>query len=138
MVKSQADRNWVFYYDGECGFCAGTVRRLARADLFRQVNWVAFQDLPVPPEGLVWSDLANAAYLETYKRWGPSGGDVRRDELYRGFYAFRMLSLRLPPLMPLVPLLWLPGVPQLGEFIYARIAANRYRISRRCRLKLKK
>ena len=55
--------------------------------------------------------------------------------LYRGFYAFRMLALRLPPLLLVAPLLWLPGVNRLGEAAYEWVAANRFRISRRCRLK---
>ena len=135
MGKGQGNRRWTFYYDGDCGFCTLSVRLLALADFFRSVAWTAFQDLPEPPHGLTWEDLDAAAYLEVVS--GPdsahdNGGRLR---LYRGFYAVRMLSLRLPPLYPLVLFLWLPGVCRLGEAAYSWVAANRYRISRRCRLK---
>lgn len=130
MAEETDKGRWVFYYDGECGFCTASVRFLARLDFFRKLTWTPFQDLTVPPGGLSWEDLDRAAYLET--RSHDRGGERR---LYRGFYAFRMLSLRLLPLTPLTPLLWLPGVNRLGEVAYSWVARNRYRISRRCRLK---
>ena len=134
MADVNDSRRWVLYYDGECGFCTLSVRMLALADFFRVVAWTAYQELQEPPPGLAWQDLDEAAYLEV--RRGGAGDDFAEGRrLHRGFYAFRMLTLRLPPLLPLAPLLWLPGVNRLGERAYAWIAANRYRISRRCRLK---
>ena len=44
---------------------------------------------------------------------------------YRGFFAFRALAGRLPALWPLVPILYLPGVPFIGTRIYAGVARNR-------------
>ena len=128
-------RKWVIYYDGECGFCTLCVRVLKPCDFFRRVAWVPYQDLPEPPAGLTWEDLDQAAYLEV--RTGGASGDEAGSptRLYRGYYAFRMLTLRLPPLFPLAMVAWLPGVNRLGERAYAWVAANRYRISRRCRLK---
>ena len=135
MEDATGKAAWTFYYDGECGFCTLSVRILAIADLFRRVNWTAFQELPEPPQGLTWEDLDAAAYLDVVQRVALPHGTGKRSRRYRGFYAIRMLALRLPPLFPLVPLLWLPGVNKLGEAAYAWVAANRYRISRRCRLK---
>ena len=135
MADAEHRKRWVLYYDGECGFCTLSVRVLAIADFFHVVTWTAYEELPQPPQGLTWEDLDAAAYLEVRK--GSSGSGERMEEgrkLYRGFYAFRMLALRLPPLMPLVLLLWLPGVNRLGEWAYRWVAANRFRISRRCRM----
>lgn len=47
---------------------------------------------------------------------------------YRGFYAFRRIARALPLLWPLVPLLHVPGVPWLGERVYALVARNRSRL----------
>jgi hypothetical protein len=48
------------------------------------------------------------------------------DGTYRtGFDAFRTLCWHLPPLWPLAPFLYIPGIPLLGRRIYARIAENR-------------
>ena len=136
MAKTERGKSWVLYYDGECGFCTVSVRVLAFADFFRVVTWTAYQELPAPPAGLAWEDLDAAAYLEVRKGSSESGGRPEEERrLHRGFYAFRMLTLRLPLLIPLALLLWLPGVNRLGEWAYEWVAANRYRISRRCRLK---
>ena len=115
------NRAWVFYYDGECGLCTGVVRWLSRMDPFNHVAWVPCQTLEQPPRGLSWDELDGAAYLET--------GQGR---LHEGFYGFRMLALRLAPLLPLAPILWFPGVDRLGVKVYRWVARNRYRLSR-CR-----
>ncbi len=115
-------RRWVFYYDGDCGFCTRVARWLARLDLLRQVTWTPYQSLDQPPQDLSWEDLNQAAYLE----------HSHRHRLYRGFYAFRRLTLWLPPLLPLAPLFWFPGVALAGRVLYRWVAANRQRISR-CR-----
>lgn len=136
MADVEHIRSWVVYYDGGCGFCTLSVRLLALADIFRQVSWTDFRQLPAPPAGVTWEDLDAAAYLEVTRQPRRSDGiEESGARLYRGFYAFRMLALRLPPLFLLAPLLWLPGVSRLGEAAYGWVAANRYRISRRCRLK---
>ncbi|MDE2780538.1 MAG: DUF393 domain-containing protein [Chloroflexota bacterium] len=134
MADTEA-KKWVIYYDGECGFCTLCVRALKPCDFFRRVAWLPYQDLHGPPGGLTWDDLDRAAYLEVRKGGAAGREGDSATRLYRGFYAFRMLTLRLPPLFPLAIVAWLPGVDRLGERAYAWVAANRYRISRRCRLK---
>jgi predicted DCC family thiol-disulfide oxidoreductase YuxK len=109
---------WVFYYDGECPFCIGSVKWLARMDLLNQIHWVPFQSLAEPPRGLTWEDLEAEVYLDT------GGG-----RLYGGFYAVRMLSLRVLLLLPLAPLLWFPGMQLPGKAVYHWVSTNRHRIS---------
>ena len=136
MAESNDKGGWVFYYDGDCGFCTLSVRFLALMDFFGKVTWNDFRVLPEPPLDLTWDDLDAAAYLEIgSKSTTVIEGSNGQSRIYRGFYAVRMLTLRLPPLFPLVAVLWLPGVNRIGEAAYAWVAANRYRISRRCRLK---
>ena len=65
-----------------------------------------------------WVSLDRAAYLST-----------GRGHLHEGFYSFRMLTLRLLPLVPLASLFWFPGISILGVPLYRWIARNRYRIS---------
>lgn len=113
-----SEGRWVCYYDGDCNFCTGTARCLSRLDFFSQVSWTPYQTLAKPPDGLSWADLDSAAYLVH--------GAGR---LHRGFYAFRMLTLRLLPLMPLAPLLWFPGVNLLGVAVYRLIAGSRQHLS---------
>ena len=119
MVSSvQNLRQWVLYYDGDCGFCDAVKRWLSRIDFFDAIEWTPYQGLERPPQGLSWGDLERVAYLHT-----------GQGSLSQGFYAFRMLTLRLLPLIPLAPILWFPGIHLVGEMVYGWFARNRYRLS---------
>ena len=109
---------WVVYYDGECALCETARRWLSRLDVLGRVEWTAYQSLARPPHGLSWPELESAVWLDT--------GSERP---VRGFYAFRKLALRLPPLTVVAPLLWLPGMARLGERVYGWVARNRCRLS---------
>jgi predicted DCC family thiol-disulfide oxidoreductase YuxK len=106
---------WLFY-DGDCGFCTRVVRVMAALDRGHRVRWVAFQSLETLPGSLTRADLQREAYIQ------------RGEVLEGGFYSFRRLSQLLPPLWPLAPLLWFPGVNKVGEAIYAWVARNRMRL----------
>jgi predicted DCC family thiol-disulfide oxidoreductase YuxK len=110
---------YVVLYDGLCKFCTAGARklaRLARAGLLDVVNFQEPGALDRFP-GLTHEACMRQMYLVT-----PDG------RVYGGFEAaVRVLTTR-----PLLGLLargyYLPGVRQLCDLIYARIAANRYRI----------
>jgi predicted DCC family thiol-disulfide oxidoreductase YuxK len=50
--------------------------------------------------------------------------------VYRGARCIRFLSLRMPLLVPLGLLLWVPGVIWIAEHIYNLVANNRLVLSR--------
>lgn len=116
--ESVRSSRWTLYYDGRCGFCAGARSWLSRLDFFGRIDWTAYQSLREPPAGLSWNDLDRYAWLDT-----------GRSPLQRGFFAMRLLTLKLPILLPLAPLMWLPGAHLIGEAVYGWVARNRYRIS---------
>jgi predicted DCC family thiol-disulfide oxidoreductase YuxK len=109
---------WVIYYDGDCGFCDRVKRWLSRIDFLDVIEWTPYQALERPPQGLSWDDLDRAAYLDT-----------GQGHLNEGFYAFRMVALRLLPLISLAPILWFPGMNLVGEAVYGWVARNRCRLS---------
>jgi hypothetical protein len=52
---------------------------------------------------------------------------VRSDgRTYDGFEGYRALAWAIPLWWPLLPLLYLPVVPTIGQAIYSRIATSRY------------
>ena len=116
--RTGRDSKWVLYYDGACGFCSGARRWLSKLDFFHGIEWTPYQTLSEPPVGLTWEDLDRYAYMDTGH--GP---------LQKGFYAMRLLALRLPPLFPLALLMWLPGAALAGQAAYGWIARNRHRFS---------
>ncbi len=109
---------WTFYYDGECGMCAGFVRRARRLDLRERISWIPFDSPDWPPQYLTGDDLERSAWLVS------DAGEV-----HEGFHAIRKLFRQIPALMPLGLLLHIPGIHVVGVPLYRRVARNRYCIS---------
>lgn len=106
------------FYDGECLFCLGSLRRLLVMDLLGEITPVNYHEL----EDLkaYHPDLdKEACHREIH--WLDRNGRV-----YKGFFAFRRLAGRLPMLWPLLPALYLPGMGRLGPKAYRWVADNRY------------
>ena len=90
-------------YDGDCGFCRSSVRRLQKMDWWGKLEYVA----------------------------GPKDMDEMRldaadGKTYSGFFAFRQLVLILPVLYVMIPFVYFPGAGFLGPYVYRWIARNRY------------
>ena len=49
----------------------------------------------------------------------------QRASIYRGFHGYQVIAKRLPCFWPLVPVLYLHGLTQLGEMIYRSVANSR-------------
>jgi len=112
----------VLLYDGQCGFCLESIRRLRVLDLFGWVDPVDFHAQP---------DLAKLNPALTPERCRsemvllePNG------RLSGGFQAFARLTYRLPFLMWLAPFAHLPGADWVGTRIYRWVAAHRYLLHR--------
>ena len=89
--------------DSNCRIWVILARWLSRADVLNQVNWTPYQSLDAPPPKLTWDDLKRSAYSVGSK-----------NQLYEGFYAFRMLTVRLPLLAPLALICRFPDVTVIG------------------------
>ena len=111
MIKSQ-----VLIYDADCRLCAILARWLSKADVLHRITWTPYQNLEVPPSGLSWDDLKRSAYLVGIGQ-----------QHFEGFYAFRMLTVRIRLLTPLAPVFWFPGMSVIGAALYRWVARNRYR-----------
>ena len=108
-------QEYILYYDGACNLCTTAGKWINKLDFFKVITWIPYQSLLEPPPGLSWNDSHSAAYIyvKDTGAW------------YRGFYALRMLSLKLIPLLPFAPLLWLPGVNIIGETVYDWVSKKR-------------
>ncbi len=113
--RPQAD---VVIYDGHCRFCTQQVRRLARWDGGARL---AFLSLHEPVVAERYPDLTHDQLMQQMYVIDPQG---RR---HGGAAAFRYLSRRLPRLWPLAPLLHVPGLLPVWQFLYRQVARQRYR-----------
>jgi len=51
-------------------------------------------------------------------------------EVLRGARALRFIGLRMPLLLPMALVLWVPGIIWIAEAIYAGVSRNRHLISK--------
>jgi len=104
-------------YDGACRFCIRSLRALKRFDPNDKLELVDATDRAATVRRFpqtVGADFDAAMYA------------VDGSRVYRGFDAFRRALRETPTLAWLVPLLYVPGVPQIGRRAYDAIARNRH------------
>lgn len=114
-------RKLLVLFDGMCPFCQASVRVLKRLDWlgwlecrsFREPEHVPRLNPPLDPEAM-------EAEMHAVSH---DGRKVRK-----GFQAFRMISWRLPLLVPIAPLLYFPGVGWIGQKAYLWVARNRFNL----------
>ncbi len=121
-IETQQERSAVLdrailVYDGQCGFCLESIRRLRVLDLFGWIDPVDFHAQP---------DVSHVHPSLTSERCRSEmvlvevGGQISG-----GFDAFRRMSWHLPMCWPLVPWLYLPGARWVGARVYRWIAKHR-------------
>jgi predicted DCC family thiol-disulfide oxidoreductase YuxK len=105
-------------YDGGCSLCARTVVWLGRLDLRHRLRFVDF-DRDWARLSQAHPSLSRDACAEAMHVIEPGG------RCAAGFDGFRSIARALPPLWPLLPILYIPGVPPLGRRVYAYVARHR-------------
>jgi len=111
---------WTVIYDGLCPLC---IRSMTILDTLDSRHRLAYLDLQGDRSRLaaiapgVSAEQARAAMHVV----SPS------TEVYRGFFGFRQLARILPPLWPVLPLLYLPFAATIGPRLYDLVAGRRTR-----------
>jgi predicted DCC family thiol-disulfide oxidoreductase YuxK len=111
----------VVLYDGQCRFCAASVSLLRRLDWLHRLAFADARDREQLPGGE--PPVEPDRLLEEMHLLPPNGG-----RLLHGFGALRWIAWRLPLLWPVAPLLYLPGVPALGQRLYLWVARHRFQL----------
>ncbi|WP_139490406.1 thiol-disulfide oxidoreductase DCC family protein [Brevibacillus dissolubilis] len=104
------------YVDETCNLCQFMKRTFMRIRHPRRAAVVEWRHYHEAPCGIGDYNCGDAMKVQT-----PDG------QLYQGFYAVRVL-VGYTWLAFLQPLLYIPGIPPLGEKAYAWVARNRYRL----------
>lgn len=111
----------IVLYDDECPLCTFQMRLLTWLDWRNALAIVPLSDARAheAAAAIRREDLMAAIHCVT-----PEG------KIYRGARCLRFVGMRLPLLIPLALLLWIPGVIQLAEIIYNWVSRNRLVLSR--------
>ena len=120
-ASSTADGLAVVLYDGACPFCRAGV------DILKKLDWrkkLHYQDARRPAEyPKADVPLEPKRLLEEMHVVTPD-----RKAAHAGFAAFRWLAWRLPATVLIAPLLYIPGVPWMGNKAYLWVARNRFKL----------
>ncbi len=119
MRRGTTDGRAQVLYDGQCPLCLKSVAWLKRLDWLGRLTYVDARD----PVNLPAGGQGPGRFLEEMHLLTPDGR-----QLLHGFAAFRWMVWRLPPLWPVVPFLYLPGMATLGQRLYLWVARNRFRL----------
>lgn len=112
----------VLLFDGMCPLCQRSVRILKSLDWFKALD---YRDCRVKSNwpGHAAQPLEMKKMLEEMHLVSADGGKV-----YKGFKAFRWLCWKIPATFLLAPLMYIPGVPWIGNKVYLWVAKNRFRL----------
>ena len=108
-------------YDGDCPMCVFQMKALSWLDWRGALALVPLTD---PRAQQLAPQLTREDLLEAIHCVTPEGG------VYRGARAIRFVGMRLPLLVPVALILWLPGVILLAEIIYRWVSRHRQLFSR--------
>lgn len=111
----------VVLYDSECPMCVFQMRLLTWLDWCNTARLLPLSD-PMAQTLAPW--LSRADLMEAIHCVTPEG------EIYRGARCIRFIGMRMPLLIPLALILWIPGVIWVAERFYAWVSRNRLALSR--------
>lgn len=108
-------------YDAECPLCVFQMRLLTWLDWF---NALALVPLTDPRAQQAAPQLDREQLLAAMHC-------VRKDgRIFRGARCIRFVGMRLPFLIPVALILWVPGVIWIAEKVYDLVSRNRRTLSR--------
>jgi predicted DCC family thiol-disulfide oxidoreductase YuxK len=120
-IAAPASSRGRLIFDGDCPLCRKSVAVVRSLDWLHRLEFI---DARAADQPLLHQEpIAGAPLLDEMHLLTPSGKRV-----YHGFGAFRWMAWRLPLCWLIVPLLYVPGVPWLGQRIYLWIARNRFHL----------
>ncbi len=116
-ILNRKERSVVVLFDGRCGFCQKAIITLKSFDWLQRLEFANYHDANVRKKYAPDTDF-KALNTEMHVRL-PDG------TLNAGFFAFRSLSWHFPALWILAPMLYIPGIPTIGRWIYRWVANHR-------------
>ena len=108
-------------YDDECPLCTFQMKLLSWLDWQNRLALVPLSDDSAQQAAptVTRDELRAAIHCVT------TGGKI-----LRGARCLRFAGMRLPLLLPVALILWIPGVIQIAEVVYKWVSQNRYVLSR--------
>jgi predicted DCC family thiol-disulfide oxidoreductase YuxK len=118
VKRVRGNGTYVMLFDGGCGICRSVASVVTRLDLLHRIEPVdVLNEWPLVSER--FPALTQERCLTDMHVVRPDGKVVTR------FEAYRSLAWTIPALWLVLPILYVPGVPLIGDRIYGYVAASR-------------
>jgi predicted DCC family thiol-disulfide oxidoreductase YuxK len=121
MNQTVPNNKAIVLYDGDCAFCLRSIGILRRLDWNKALSYQNARNRGELPRCGALAEPGRL--LEEMHVLTPD-----RREIFAGFAAFRWIAGRIPLLWPFLPLMYLPGIPRLGQRLYLWVARNRFNL----------
>ena len=118
---SQRRATHIVLYDDECPLCTFQMKVLTWLDWFNVLSLLPLSD---PRAAEIAPHLKREDLLEAIH------GVARDGTIYRGARCIRFVGMRMPLLIPVALVLWMPGVIWIAEKVYAWVSRHRHGLSR--------
>ncbi|MEC7637885.1 MAG: DUF393 domain-containing protein [Verrucomicrobiota bacterium] len=111
----------LLFFDSDCPFCQLQIRLLSKLDWFNTVEFIPLKKFSESLSGvhIEENELNQAIHCVTPKK-----------TIFKGPEAIRFLAMRMPLLVPMSLIMWLPGMMFIAQKIYNLISKNRYVLSK--------
>ena len=103
-------------YDDKCLFCIDIKKKIDKIDKNKKLKWVGITKFNYKKHNLRKQDLLEEMHL------------IVDNKVYKGYYAFKQISKRIPLLFLLYIMMLIPGIDIIGNWVYKLVAKNRYNI----------
>lgn len=119
IAKPASGGRYAMLFDGGCGLCKGVASVVVHLDLFGRIEPMdVVHDWPRIAERFPF--LSREKCLTDMHVVKPDGSVATR------FRAYRHLAWQMPATWLIAPLLYIPGVPQVGDRVYGYVALHRH------------
>ena len=103
-------------YDNTCLFCIDVKKDIDRIDRGKKLKWIGIDKFKYKKYKLKKEDLLKEMYL------------IDNEKVYKGYYAWKQISKRVPLMYPFYVILLIPGMDFIGDKIYKIVSKHRYKL----------
>ena len=106
----------IIAYDNTCQFCIDAKLDMDKIDKKKKLKWIGIDKFNYKKYKIKKEELLKEMYL------------IDNKKVYKGYYAWKQISKRIPLMYPFYLISFIPGVDFIGDKIYKIVSEHRYQL----------